>query len=54
MKQNPRLSAIAAALVAMGAVGPAIASNYSVGGPNQTFFYISNWGKNSHTITRMP
>jgi YVTN family beta-propeller protein len=29
-------------------------SNYSVGGPNQDFFYISNWGKNSHTITRVP
>lgn len=38
MKQNPRPGVIGAALIALGAFGPAAASNYSVGGPNQNFF----------------
>ena len=54
MKKTPRIGVVGAALLGLWAFGPATASNYSVGGPNQNFFYISNWGKNSHTITRMP
>jgi len=41
---------LATALLAL----PACASNYSVGGPNQKFFYLANWGNNSHTINRVP
>ena len=46
-----QLSAAALAL-ALGA--PASASNYSVGGPNQSLYFLPNWGENGQTITIFP
>ena len=54
MKHAQHLGAIAAALLAMEAFAPAMASNYTIGGPNQTHFFVPNWGKNGQTITAIP
>lgn len=50
MNIKSSVTLLAAALLATSTY----ASNYSVGGVNQKFFYLSNWGPNSHTINRVP
>lgn len=50
MHLKTRVTLLAAALLTL----PVHASNYSVGGIHNHFFYISNWGPNSHTINRVP
>lgn len=49
-----RRTGIAATLLAVGAFAPAMASNYTVGGPNQTYYFLPNWGSNGQTVSVMP
>ena len=51
MKQLQRITAT---LLAMGVIAPVMASNYTIGGPNQTHFFVPNWGKNGQTVTAIP
>ena len=49
-----RRTGIAATLLAVGAFAPAMASNYTVGGPNQSYYFLPNWGSNGQTVSVMP
>lgn len=51
--KTPRIG-IATALLAAGVSIPTMASNYSVGGPNQDRYFLPNWGENGQTITIFP
>lgn len=45
---------LAAVFLTAGAVPTALASNYTIGGPNQSHFVVPNWGENGHTVTFIP
>jgi len=53
MKKNTgRKISILASAMAMAL--SAHASNYTVGGPNQSYYYLPNWGSNGQTVTAIP
>ena len=54
MKQKTYLGAISATVFALGACTSAIASNYTVGGPIQSHYFLPNWGANGQTVSIIP
>lgn len=54
MKQRQTNLTLAIAALLCGIGASAAASNYSVGGINQSHFLVPNWGSNGQTVTMIP